>query len=260
MNPQPLSQRRGHLIMMKEDDVGETFQRETKHRRDRLIGGRMDWDRKPETYKSYPDRSKLKLPEPAAPGTTLDQVLRSRKSVRDFEAGPLTLEELSYMLWASTGITRRERGYEFRTAPSAGALYPIDTYLAVNDVQGLGSGIYHYSIPAHALELIWKGGMGKEVARAALDQGMCAKAPVVFIWTAVFERSRWKYGERAYRYVYLDAGHVAQNLALAAVSLGLGSCQIAATYDDEVNDLLGVDGEEESALYLSVVGRPRSSG
>jgi len=79
------------------------------------------------------------------------------------------------------------------------------------------------------------------------------------MWTAVFERCRWKYGERAYRYVYLDAGHIAQNLALAAVSLGLGSCQIAATFDDEVNELLGVDGEEESVLYMSVIGRPANS-
>lgn len=85
---------------------------------------------------------------------------------------------------------------------------------------------------------------------------MCASAPIVLIWTAMFERCRWKYGERAYRYVYLDAGHVAQNHALAAVSLGLGNCQIAATFDDEVNELLGVDGEEESALCMSVVGRP----
>ena len=118
-------------------------------------------------------------------------------------------------------------------------------------------GIYHYSIADHRLELVRKGALGEELARAALDQGMCARAPAVLIWTAVFERCRWKYGERAYRYVYLDAGHVAQNLSLAAVSLGLGSCQIAATFDDEVNELLGVDGEEESVLYMSVVGRPR---
>jgi SagB-type dehydrogenase family enzyme len=89
---------------------------------------------------------------------------------------------------------------------------------------------------------------------------MCADAPVVFIWTAIFERSRWKYGQRAYRYVYLDAGHVAAHLALAAVATGLGSCQIAATFDDEVNDLLGVDGVDESVLYMSVVGRPAPPG
>ena len=102
-----------------------------------------------------------------------------------------------------------------------------------------------------------KGEFRRVISRAALDQGMASEANVVFAWTAVFERSKWKYKQRAYRYIYLDAGHIAQNFALAAVSLGLGSCQIAALYDDEVNELLDVDGEEESILYLSAVGFPR---
>ncbi|MHC1679802.1 MAG: SagB/ThcOx family dehydrogenase [Methanomassiliicoccales archaeon] len=237
-------------------EPGQEFQRETKHRRDRLVGRPMDWARKPVTYKEYPDRPRIALPEPKRPVAPLDNLLRMRRSVRRFSKDPLSLEDLSYLLWASDGITRRERGYEFRNVPSAGALYPVETYVAVNDVVGVAPGIYHYSVKQHALDLIRKGHLGEEVARAALDQGMCASAPLVFMWTAMFERSRWKYGERAYRYVYLDAGHIAQNLALAAVSLGLGSCQIAATYDDEVNELLGVDGEEESVLYMSVVGRP----
>lgn len=222
-----------------------------------MIGRYMDWDRKPETYKEYPDRPKLPLPKPILTEMSLDLALHRRKSVRSFEQEPLTQDQLSYLLWACTGITRRERDFQFRTAPSAGGLYPIETYVAINAVQGLAPGIYHYHIPDHALELVRKGPLGPEVARSALDQGMCAKAPLVLIWTAIFERSRWKYDQRAYRYVYLDAGHVAQNLALAAVALDLGSCQIAATYDDEVNELLGVDGEEESVLYLSVVGRPK---
>lgn len=239
------------------EGVGREFQRGTKHRRGRLVGRHMDWDERPETYKTYPERPPLPLPEPAHPLVTLDEALRSRRSVRRFSAEPIDLKELSYLLWASTGITRRVKGYEFRTAPSAGALYPIETYVAVNRVSELGPGIYHYSIRAHALEQVRRGPFGEELARAALDQGMCAEAAAVLIWTAVFERCCWKYGERAYRYVYLDAGHVAQNLALAAASLGLGSCQMAAMYDDEVNELLGLDGDEESALYMSVVGRPQ---
>ena len=101
-------------------------------------------------------------------------------------------------------------------------------------------------------EVRWEG------ARAALDQDMAFAANAAFIWTAVFERSKWKYGQRAYRYVYLDAGHIAANLALASTALGLGSCQIAALYDDEVNGLLEIDGDEESVLYMSVVGNPLS--
>jgi SagB-type dehydrogenase family enzyme len=94
------------------------------------------------------------------------------------------------------------------------------------------------------------------IARAALDQRIAYDAGLVFAWTAVFERSKWKYRQRAYRYVYLDAGHIAQSVAMAAVALGLGSCQIAALYDEEVNELLGVDGVEESVVYLTVVGNP----
>jgi SagB-type dehydrogenase family enzyme len=95
-----------------------------------------------------------------------------------------------------------------------------------------------------------------DVTRAALDQEMCKAAAVVFIWTAVFQRSKWKYGQRAYRYVYLDAGHIAENLALAATSLDLGSCPIAALYDDEVNRIIGVDGTAESVIYITVIGYP----
>lgn len=95
------------------------------------------------------------------------------------------------------------------------------------------------------------------VAHAALDQDMAYSANVVFVWTALFERSKWKYKQRAYRYVYLDAGHIAENLALAAVALGLGTCQIGALYDDEVNELVDIDGEEESILYMSTVGHPQ---
>jgi SagB-type dehydrogenase family enzyme len=125
----------------------------------------------------------------------------------------------------------------------------------VNNVTGMERGIYHYDVREHRLELIREGKVRDEAARAARDQEMLASAGVVFLWTAIFARSAWKYGERAYRYVYLDAGHIAQNVALAAVALGLGTCQIAAFYDNEVNALVGVDGVEESTVYMSSVGR-----
>jgi SagB-type dehydrogenase family enzyme len=144
-----------------------------------------------------------------------------------------------------------------RTAPSAGALYPIETYLCVNNVTGINPGIYHYSIEKRNLELISKGQYGEAISRAAMDQEMLAKGNVVFIWTAIFERSKWKYRQRAFRYVFFDAGHIGQNLALAAEGLGLGSCQVASFLDDEVNQLLQVDGVHESAIYLSVVGHKK---
>jgi SagB-type dehydrogenase family enzyme len=167
----------------------------------------------------------------------------------------VTKAELSRLLWAAQGVTRQVQGYAFRTAPSAGALYPIETYVVVHRVDGLEPGVYHYSVLNHALEQLEVGDFRLLTARAALDQRIAHDADAVFIWTAVFTRSKWKYGQRAYRYVYLDAGHIAQNVALAAVAQGVGSCQIAALYDDEANALLGVDGQEESTVYMTVVGR-----
>ena len=108
----------------------------------------------------------------------------------------------------------------------------------------------------HLLEQLATRDLRAEVAAAALDQPVAADAAAVFVWTAVFGRSRWKYRERAYRYVYLDAGHIAAHVSLAAVALGLATCQLAAFYDDELNALVGVDGRTEGAVYLTVVGRP----
>ena len=130
----------------------------------------------------------------------------------------------------------------------------IETYLVVNNVEEINPGVYHYNIQNHYLELLKEGDYAAETAQAALGQRMCADAPVVFIWTAVFQRMKWKYDQRAYRYVYLDAGHIVENLALTATSLGLGSCQIGALFDDEVNQIIDVDGTEESVIYMSVVG------
>jgi len=239
-----------------ETNVGDSFHQQTKYSRRRL-GEAPDWSIQPDLYKTYPDAVDVALRRPTSlANTTFDETLKMRKSIRRFSATPLSLEQLSYLLWASTGIQRKEQGFAFRTAPSAGALYPIETYLVVHRVQGLHSGVYHYDIRHHRLEQLTKGDHRDAIAQAALGQEMCASAAVVFVWSAVFNRSKCKYGQRAYRYIYLDAGHIAQNLALAAVSLGLGSCQVAALYDDEVNSIIGVDGNDESVLYLSVVGIP----
>ena len=237
--------------------VGDKFQQETKYDRGSLGGGGLDWANEPEIYKTYPDSRQVKLPPFNSIETlALRDVLEKRKSVRHFSGDNLTGEELSYLLWASGGIQRVERGHEYRTAPSAGALYPIETYVIVEGVKGVDRGLYHYAVNAHVLEELKTGQFGHEITQAALGQKMCLGAPAVFIWTAIFERSKWKYDQRAYRYVYLDAGHIAENLALAAVAIGLGTCQIGALFDDEVNDIIGVDGTEESVVYMTVVGHP----
>jgi len=244
------------------EGIGDRFQRETKYHRDRMEPHFLDWERKPDTYKAYPENDKIELPPPdLSRSLPFEQILQKRRSIRGFSQEPLDLVEISTLLWSCTGIREEIRGYAFRTAPSAGALYPIETYLAINPAMNRGEempgGIYHYNIRDHALEELKRGDYGLQAARAALDQRMCLEAPVVFLWTAVFERSLWKYRQRGYRYIYLDAGHIAENLALAATALGLGSCQIAALYDEEANALIGVDGVGESVIYMSAAGRIR---
>jgi len=237
---------------------GDIFQEETRYARGRLRGGCLDWEKKPETYKMYPQASKVPLDPPErSGGMPFWQVIGRRRSVRNFKDAPLGKKPLSQLLWATQGIVRRQMGYEFRAAPSAGALYPIETYLVIHNIEDIDCGVYHYSVKDHQLDLIKKGDFRLDIAGAALDQKIAYAANVVFVWTAVFARSKWKYGQRAYRYVYLDAGHIGENLALAAVALGLGSCQIGALYDGESNRVLEIDGKEESTLYMSVVGHPQ---
>jgi SagB-type dehydrogenase family enzyme len=235
--------------------VGDRFQQETKYQPRRLSGGMLSAARPPGT-KEYPEHERVELPRPESPETSLHDVLRGRQSVRDFAVDPLSLAQVSWLLWAAGGVRARRHGVVFRTAPSAGALYPIETYLVAHRVDDLSAGVYHYHVAGHALEELRRGDCRGAMAAAALGQAFCADAAAVIAWTAIFARSKWKYGQRAYRYVYLDAGHIAENLALAAVALGLGSCQVGALFDNEVNALLGVNGTEESVLYLSAVGVP----
>jgi len=245
------------VILVSEKTIGDRFQQQTKYSRDGLGDG-PDWSIQPDLYKVYPDVSHVELPKMLDfPACSFHETVVGRRSIRDFSSTAVPLDQLSYLLWVSTGIQRIEEGFAFRTAPSAGALYPIETYLVVNNVKDLDAGVYHYDILRHGLDQLKKGDFRSAISQAALQQAMCAHAAVVFVWAGVFNRSKCKYGQRAYRYIYLDAGHIAENLALGAVSLGLGSCQIAALYDDEVNSIIDVDGTAESVLYLSVVGVPQ---
>jgi len=238
--------------------TGDEFQKESKHKRGDF-GAPLDWSNKPEIYKTYPSKRQVKLPQFQEQTLPFAEILRRRKSIRSYSSEPVKISDLSFLLWASTGIQRTQRGREFRTAPSAGALYPIETYLIINNVEGLDKGLYHYNIAAHALEELKIRDLGEEIAQAALDQEMCAEAAVVFVWSAIFFRSKWKYKQRAYRYVYLDAGHIVENLALSATGIGLGSCQIGSFFDDEINRIIEIDGAEESVIYLSAVGHPERS-
>ncbi len=194
----------------------------------------------------------MKLPEPRYDSeVSLEKTLSERRSVRDYADLPLTLEELSQLLWAAQGITD-ERG--FRTAPSAGALYPLEVYAVVGKVTGLAPGVYRYEPEGHRLAKVLDGDLRAALARAALGQEPVREGAVSFVFTAIYERTTGKYGERGVRYVHLEVGHAAENLCLEVVALGLGAVTIGAFYDDEVAGLLKL-GVNEVPLYLIPVGR-----
>ncbi|RLA84987.1 MAG: nitroreductase [Deltaproteobacteria bacterium] len=196
----------------------------------------------------------LKLPAPQLRGDlSLEEVLSHRRSVRSFRKEGLTLKEISQLLWAAQGITD-PRG--FRTAPSAGALYPLEVYLVVGKAEGLGSGVYHYLPKGHKLVKVKEGDVRSALCRAALGQPWVGEAPVVFCIAAEYERTTAKYGPRGIRYVHLEAGHAAQNLCLQAVSLGLGSVTVGAFGDQEVQRILGLP-QRHRPLYLIPVGKRR---
>jgi len=233
-----------------EPKIGHRFQQETKYYRPSYVARAPGKASGPIAPKIIP------LPSPSLTGgPILWEALEKRRSIRDYLPEPLSLKELSSLLWATQGITEKAFGPWYRTAPSAGALHPIDTYLVVNRVQGLEPGIYFFDVVEFSLVLKRTGDFSGPIAQAALNQDMARTAAVVFVWVAVIQRSRQKYHQRAYRYIYLDCGHIAQNLYLAATALDLGCCGIAAIFDDEVNELVGVDGQEETAIYLAMVGK-----
>ena len=240
-----------------EKHLGHVYQQSTKYSRDSLEGRRLNWHNRPESFKEYEGKYR-KLPVPQFDGgKSLWQTLLERNSVRSYSTEQLAPEELGQLLWAATGATRitANKDFCFRTAPSAGGLYPVETYIQINRVQDFDPGIYHYSVPKHGLCLLKEGDFALSLAKAALDQRMMEKAAVNFLWTAVTSRTFWKYGQRGIRYIYMDAGHTGQNLYLAATALGLGCCSIGAFFDDEVNKLIGVDGEDETLVYMASVGK-----
>jgi SagB-type dehydrogenase family enzyme len=145
-------------------------------------------------------------------------------------------------------------GQSLRAAPSAGALYPFEIYVMAHNIEGLDPGIYHYAVRDHQLELVAMGDFRSRITGAALQQDMLGEANAAFVLAAVFDRARHKYGERGFRYVYMEAGHISQNIYLQAISLNLGSVGVGAFVDAAVNKLIGADGNREAAIYLHAVG------
>lgn len=194
-----------------------------------------------------PQTEEIALPAPRLKGEmSLEETLAARRSVREFTEEEVTLEEISQLLWAAQGITADWGG---RTAPSAGALYPLEVYVATAD------GLYHYVPQGHKAIIESRADLRDGLWQAGLSQNAIREASAVFVIAAVYARTEKKYGGRAERYVKLEAGHAAQNLVLQAVALGLGGVTIGAFYDDQVQSALSLPSDHEP-LYLIPVGHP----
>lgn len=193
------------------------------------------------------EKNEIKLPAPKSKGEmSLEESIKKRKSIRSFKEKELTLEQISQILWSSQGLTH---GY-YRAAPSAGAFYPLEVYIAKSD------GVYRYVPEEHKLVTISSEDKRTPLALAALGQMFIARAPVVIVIAAVYSRTKGKYGERGDRYVHIEVGHAAENIHLQAVSLGLGSVPIGAFWDEQVKRTLSLPKNHEP-LYIIPVGYPR---
>lgn len=189
------------------------------------------------------------------------EAIRSRRSLRQYSDEPLTMEELSFLLWATQGVRGISKGgvHTPRTVPSAGSRHPFETYVAVSRVADLEPGLYRYVPLSHQLCRLLSFDLDsrRRLIDAVLGQSFVGEAAVAFIWTAIPYRSEWRYSVRAHKVIALDAGHVCQSLYLSSEAVGAGACAIAA-YDQELMDeFIGVDGLDEFTVYLAAVGKPR---
>lgn len=236
-----------------------------------IIDWRIDTDdyrgmAQPLIQKPYPSdarRIDLVAPDKFTVGSmSVRDAIRERRSRRDYSDAPFSLEELSYLLWATQGISKLDRDEEgtllaqYRTVPSGGAKHPFESYLFINRVTGVAPGLYRYLPIEHQLLVIKEeAGLGAQVTAACYGQSFIGEAAVTFVWAAIPYRSEWKYGTIASKIVALDMGHLCQNLYLAVESIGGGMCAIMGYNQARMDVLLGLDGEDEFVIYLAAVGK-----
>jgi SagB-type dehydrogenase family enzyme len=207
----------------------------------------------PETSMRAP--STIPLPTPSLSGSlSVEEALAGRRSVREYVVASLTIDQLSQLLWSAQGMTARR--YGLRSAPSAGALYPLEVYVAAEHVDGLATGVYRYVPRRHGLQVVVDRSVRDQLFRDALSQSAVADAPATLAFAAVFARTTRKYGERGRRYVHMEVGHAAQNLYLQATAMGLGTVVIGAFNDDSVKRTLGMSDDEEPLCLMPVGRRP----
>jgi SagB-type dehydrogenase family enzyme len=197
---------------------------------------------------------RIRLPAPRLDGdVSVERALALRRSIRDYRDTPLALADVSQLLWAAQGVTSPREGY--RTAPSAGATYPLELYTVSGRIMGLTAGVYRYAPHQHDLVVVRGGDVRTALAAAALGQTFIEQAAIILVIAAVYERTTRRYGERGIRYVHMEAGHASQNVYLQAVALRLGTVVVGAFDDTRVQQILQIPAGEHP-LYLMPVGRP----
>ena len=237
-------------------DVGVIYHQWSKPGIIDALGSVANWGPPVELYKSYPGVPVVDLPKPdLTGGASAATAIARRRSTRDYVPTPMTADELSRLLFLTSGIGADKFGNARRTAPSSGALYPIEVYAVVHRVDGIDPGVYHYAYREHALEQVRRGDFRRHVVDHGIAQEFLGECGVVLYLTMILQRMRPKYQDRSYRYGLLEAGHIGENAYLAATSMGLGACGVGAFMDDAMNEMLGVDGVEEAAVYMLAAGR-----
>jgi SagB-type dehydrogenase family enzyme len=246
--------------MPHDSDTGQLFMEKTKYRYLTTSDQEKHLLQPPLEVPPDPKKPIIDLPAPATIGVLpldIRTAIEERQSVRVYEKEPLTIPELAFLLWCTQGVKTVAGTYAtFRTVPSAGARHALETYLLVNDVEGLEPGLYRYLALTHCLQqLDLDLTLHIRIAKACLDQQFIMRCGVVFLWVAVPYRMTWRYGERGYRELHKDAGHACQNLYLAASAVGCGVCAVAAYDDDAMHGILGIDGVDQFLIYLAAVGK-----
>jgi SagB-type dehydrogenase family enzyme len=242
--------------------TGQEFMEMTKYRHIKVSDQQKGLPQPPLELPPDPGLPVIDLPAPdtlTIPSHDLRSAIEQRHSVRSYAHEPIPVEELSFLLWCTQGV-KHVHGDQatFRTVPSAGARHAFETFLLINDVEELDPGIYRYLALNHKLQQIdYDPTIAHKVTSACFDQQFILRCGAVFLWTAVPYRMTWRYGERGYRLLHLDAGHVCQNLYLAAEAVDCGVCAIAAFDDDIMNGLLGINGKDQFLIYLATVGKTK---
>jgi len=240
------------LIFSLSHRIGPEFHYLTSYSPSKYLGP-IVWNRRPRV--SWKFKKIYKLPPPELPEISLETSLRKRRSRRRFYRSRITMEELSGLLWAADGVSGKNEGILLRTSPSAGALYPIYLYFIADGVEGIERGLYVYLPERNSIGLLKEGNFRQERLRFSPQGDMIAEAPLVILVVSFFDRITWKYLDRGYRYAYIEAGNISQNIYLACESYGFSTVVVGAFYDTYVNGLLGLSSKEEGVVLIHPVGR-----